>query len=421
VASTGRLRVMQRSSTHVSTGCGHLPQADPQTFAAQLRALGPDGARRRARLWITRTAGPRYATVSGMSSASPYEFSPAARVLWRSPRVIQVELGTRAVVIDGVDATLAGALGLHQQLGSPDPRDADEPADPGDGTPRETRADIVAGLGALRAAGLIWPRSIDPTDDLRSTIPRPRLRAELTALTARHGERAAEVLSARRHSTVIVHGTSRVAAHLGALLAAAGVGRVHVVADRQAADTRLTHAVPGGIAPRDEGTRFGAAAAEAIGTAAPECDVGPLHPGERPDLVVLAVDEPVDPVQRSGLHARDWAHLAIALGIESGIVGPLVIPGLTSCLRCADLHRADRDPAWPALAVQLGVTPRYGTASSVAVATLIAGVAALQALDFLDGGRPATVDGTIELHLPDWQLRRRSWPVHPDCDCMRAG
>ena len=60
---------------------------------------------------------------------------------------------------------------------------------------------------------------------------------------------------------------------------------------------------------------------------------------------------------------------------------------------------------------------RHGPASDVAVATVVAGVAALQALAFLDGGEPAVLDGTLELRLPDWRLRRRSWPVHPDCDC----
>jgi len=38
-------------------------------------------------------------------------------------------------------------------------------------------------------------------------------------------------------------------------------------------------------------------------------------------------------------------------------------------------------------------------------------------LTFLDGGDPASIDGTLELRLPDWRLRRRSWPAHPDCDC----
>jgi hypothetical protein len=42
----------------------------------------------------------------------------------------------------------------------------------------------------------------------------------------------------------------------------------------------------------------------------------------------------------------------------------------------------------------------------------------LQALAFLDGGAlPATAGGTLELVLPDWRWRRRSWQLHPDCEC----
>jgi hypothetical protein len=81
------------------------------------------------------------------------------------------------------------------------------------------------------------------------------------------------------------------------------------------------------------------------------------------------------------------------------------------------LHRNDRDPAWSALAVQLAVGRRYGPAAAVAAATVVAGVAAQQALAFLDTGESACLDGTLELRLPDWRLRRRSWPVHPECVC----
>ena len=42
-----------------------------------------------------------------------------------------------------------------------------------------------------------------------------------------------------------------------------------------------------------------------------------------------------------------------AYATGQGLVGPLVVPGVTSCLTCADLHRADRDSAWPAVAMQL--------------------------------------------------------------------
>lgn len=324
---------------------------------------------------------------------------PAARVLWRSARSVQFELGRRAVVVDGADAETVRSLTSHEAPG------------PAAG---HRAAPAVGALRALADAGLLWQRQPD-RDDVRLFPPAPRLAAELGALNTVHGERGAEVLNARRHYCVTVEGHSRLAAHLAAVLAAAGVGRVHPL---DHGSVGLHQTMPGGLLPTDEGGRFARCAGEAIARAAPEADSTLPEPGERPDLAVLAVDEPVDPQRRAALHERGTAHLVVRLGADRAVVGPLVIPGLTSCLRCADKHRCERDPAWPALAVQLSGTRPRGRANDVALATAISGVAALQALSFLDGGDPATIDGTLELHLPDWRIRRRSWPVHPDCDCV---
>ena len=54
----------------------------------------------------------------------------------------------------------------------------------------------------------------------------------------------------------------------------------------------------------------------------------------------------------------------------------------------------------------------------VTLATFAAAVAAMQSLAFLDGGSAPTIDGTLELTLPDWRLRRRSWIPHPACGCL---
>ncbi|PZS33482.1 MAG: thiamine biosynthesis protein ThiF [Pseudonocardiales bacterium] len=335
--------------------------------------------------------------------------SPAARLLWRAADVVQLELGGRAVLVEGLDPATV------RRLFSPRPATADASAGPLDGTDDTSRHSLTS----LTEAGYLWPRT-DPAvgtgadGDARLAPPQPRLAAELAALTAQHGQRAAELLNARRHCVVAIHGAGRVAAHVAAVLASAGIGRVHLV---DADDVRLHQATPGGLGPADEGRRFVTAANAAVQRAAPDTNTTPLPMGERPDLVVLAVDEPVDGDRRGALHARECAHLAVRLGADHGVVGPLVIPGLTSCLQCADLHRRDRDPAWTALAVQLTVARRHGAASDVALATVIAGIAALQALAFLDGGEPAVIEGTLELQLPDWRIRRRSWPVHPDCDC----
>jgi hypothetical protein len=328
--------------------------------------------------------------------------SPFARLLWRSADVVQLELGGQAVLIEGVDPALIRQLAPHARADGPPP--PDWPDGWGDAASRHS-------LRTLAEAGYLWPND---EDDGLLAPPRPRLAPELGSLAARRGPLAAEVLHARRHCAVAVHGGGRAAAHVATLLAAAGVGRVRVL---DADPVRLHQAVPGGVLPSDEGAALSSAAADAVRRAAPDADTTPLSTGERPDLVVLAIDEPIEAEQRDALHAHGWAHLAVRLGPDFGVVGPLVIPGLTSCLRCADLHRRDRDPAWSALAVQLTVRPRRGAASDVAVATVVAGFAALQILSYLDGEQPAAIDGTLELHQPDWRIRRRSWPAHPDCDC----
>ena len=91
-----------------------------------------------------------------------------------------------------------------------------------------------------------------------------------------------------------------------------------------------------------------------------------VNPGNT-DLVVLADSLVADPRVVRGLHDAGVPHLPVRVRDGTGLVGPLVIPGATSCLRCADLHRSDRDAAWPALAAQL-----RDTVGSADRATLLA-------------------------------------------------
>jgi bacteriocin biosynthesis cyclodehydratase domain-containing protein len=104
---------------------------------------------------------------------------------------------------------------------------------------------------------------------------------------------------------------------------------------------------------------------------------------------------------------------------QTGVVGPLVVPGRTSCLRCADLHRRDADPRWPLLAAQLtGAEPAPSGATTTCLLT--AATAAVQALAWLDGaGAPVTLGATLELRPPDPVPRLRRWPAHPGCGCLR--
>jgi hypothetical protein len=143
-----------------------------------------------------------------------------------------------------------------------------------------------------------------------------------------------------------------------------------------------------------------------------------------------AVPSPGDPnfavLAPTGSTGRDEAaeflrhgipHLFVQVTELTGVVGPLVVPGESSCLRCHDLHRADRDRHWPLLLDTSVRRPPAAPACDASLAATVAGLASAQVLAHLDGFAPAAVDGTIEVTLPHGLPRRRSWRRHPGCGC----
>jgi bacteriocin biosynthesis cyclodehydratase domain-containing protein len=147
-------------------------------------------------------------------------------------------------------------------------------------------------------------------------------------------------------------------------------------------------------------------------------------PASGPDLVVLVHGSAADSTEAAGLVTAGLPHLAVVVRERGVLVGPLVLPGRSPCLRCLDLQRADRDPAWPRVLAQL--TGRGGRVpEETASALLAASLAALQVLGHLDGRRrPAALAATLEVELPDGLVSRRPWVSHPSCGCtslVRAG
>lgn len=144
----------------------------------------------------------------------------------------------------------------------------------------------------------------------------------------------------------------------------------------------------------------------------------------RADLVVLTDYLVADPRLVRDLHDAGVSHLPVRVRDGTGLIGPLVIPGRTSCLRCADLHRSDRDAAWPAIAAQL-----CHTIGSADRATVLATAAlALSEIDrvirALRGDAadepytaPATLDTTLEFDVAAGTIDARRWSRHLDCAC----
>jgi ThiF family len=338
------------------------------------------------------------------------------RRVWRDETTLQIGVDPeRAVVLGGIGRAAARFVdGLD---GTKD-RDEVVAAAPKIGLDESTAARL---LNLLLEGGVLDDAAADTRALYELTgDERDRIRPDLASLSLVHGAPGAGIaaFTRRRQASVHVFGAGRVGAPLAAMLGAAGVGHV-LVSDTQPA--RLADVAPGGLSLWDVGARRQDGARAAVTRAAG--DVRSRLPSARnvPDLAVLAPVGRFEASQADRLVRSGVPHLVAAVRESTGLVGPLVLPGRSSCLRCHDHYRCDRDPAWPRVAAQLAAvdgtaTPACDTVLALAVATQ----AALHALMFLDGERPPSVDGTVEIHLPDGHLRRRSWPSHYACGCSWA-
>ncbi|MGZ8750874.1 MAG: hypothetical protein ACXWYP_08365 [Pseudonocardia sp.] len=103
--------------------------------------------------------------------------------------------------------------------------------------------------------------------------------------------------------------------------------------------------------------------------------------------------------------ARGIPHLPVVLSGRRVVVGPLVLPGRTACLRCAR-------PAWDTSAVTGPDTPTGGLVLAAAVATVTV-LAVLR-------GDPSLGGISTEIALDEVSVTHRLWNVRPDCGCARV-
>ena len=282
--------------------------------------------------------------------------------------------------------------------------------------------DVLAGQRADPAA---WSRLLDQLLVAGVLVPSEagsggsamtvgaHLADERAALTHRYGHPAAtRILQARDDALVVIRGTSPAAQAITAHLAAAGVGHLHQdrvdpsdwlpgSADRQPAE------VAGEARPPDVTAELRARY--------PTLRVHTPAAHQHPTLVVMVGGAVPDLAVAAGYSRGSTPHLSVATGMARTVVGPLVLPGRSSCLSCVHRHRTAADPAWPTVASQLNGVPHQ---VPVFLLTAAACLAVGQVLEHVDGiCRPSTVNGTLEWRQGDPTARRRSWTQHPECGC----
>lgn len=307
------------------------------------------------------------------------------RPLRRGPHSVQLGMDpTVGIVLDGLEA--AEVLLLEHLDGSRDLRAIHEAAAASGLAPE--RVDTL--LATLRTHGMLVEAPTDRAVLTQLGEPwRDELQPHADALAVAYpaGGDGYTPLAARRAQRVAVSGEGGLPYAVADLLRRGGVGRVEVGSHAvDALDLELRHA------PR----------------------------ADAPDLVVLTALDALHCDAGEPWRRRGIPHLSLVSQGHRVLVGPLVRPGPGPCLRCLDLHRRDRDAAWPALLAQLTPPVPVGRAEPVVAESTLtavaAGVAAMLVHTYLDG-QPVPAGVTTEVALPWPRLEHRRWTPHPGCHC----
>jgi len=297
--------------------------------------------------------------------------------VWRDRDTLQIGIDPRrAIALSGM-ARAAPVIGLLD--GSRD-RDQVIAEAARHGVPAEATERILA---LLAAGGALDDFPLGTVRELPRAL-RATLAAEIatSSLAHRDGDGGARSLVRRRACAVRIEGDWRIAGEIARILRSSGVHQV--AAGEDAGGGRIS---------------------------------GQARACTDADLVILAGRQPLEIADRL---TRDGVpHLAVTAGEAIGTVGPVVLPGRSACLRCLEYTRAGNDPSWPLILAQLATRRPEPSACDAALAAAVAALAAAQALTCIDRApeAAAAVNGTLELVLPDWRWRRRTWRQHPACTC----
>lgn len=339
--------------------------------------------------------------------------NPGIYVLDLGPDRRQFGLGAGALLLAGLTAADLAFVG-HLRGGVPDGTEQTAAAAAGIGAERQSQL-----LTALAPVLLPCPGSQYPLPPLRQE----RLSPDIQRLSAVYGQDASGAVARRAGAAVEIQGLGRCGALLARTLAAAGIGTL-LLGD------------PNVVAPSDVGpayalTDIGMQRFQAVRRHLYRIDPtvrvlsvpGPAagRPAAGTDLAVLVSDQP-GPLLSAGGGEREQPHLAVAVQQYGYQVGPLVVPGSTACLGCLDRYRGDADPGWYASSAAPARPDPGGQqgpgGEEVSAAGLAAGIAAGQALSFIDGvAQPVTWSAVLQLRTADGHIGVEPLEFHPGCGC----
>lgn len=135
------------------------------------------------------------------------------------------------------------------------------------------------------------------------------------------------------------------------------------------------------------------------------------------DLVIVASDDEPSRRRCDTVMHLGVAHLWVFLRDLAAVVGPLVVPGRTACLRCVDEAKTDLDLAWPTLIEAATSRPVPDAAVEPSSAALAAAWVAHEASLWASDVIPQTYSRVLEVPYGSGSVESIAYEPHPRCGC----
>ena len=119
--------------------------------------------------------------------------------------------------------------------------------------------------------------------------------------------------------------------------------------------------------------------------------------------------------EHANSHLCSLPHLHVGTRLDRAQIGPLVIPGESSCFRCAQLHRRDSSPDWMGVDLQWRHHANSGQSDSI-LTYQTAAYTLLLLRHWMDG--MAITNTSWAANLPWLHFRAQPAQPHPLCGCL---
>lgn len=243
------------------------------------------------------------------------------------------------------------------------------------------------------------------------------LAPDVTAYSTAYSTPAGQLVRNRSRATARIWGLGRCGQSIAALLAASGIGALCLHDDLpvQAGDIGA-----GPLRIADLGKNRTIAVAHRIGQQWPRTRLARWEPtaddtGVGAQVSIVTACDSLPDRLADHLAATRVPHLPVLFGPSWAHIGPLVIPGLTTCLDCARAATTHRGNVPRATGC-----PRSGSSTAeLALSGTAAGLATLQVMMLLDGiNVPTTADAVLMVDLSTGGVHRLPVEPRPGCTCM---